>query len=105
MPTKGCLTTWSLKTPSLYMQNGGQATFRPTGLAEKKEVCRKGWVFGDMIYTDGLKMAAAAQKNCVMVRVRKNGYYFSIAYGYILSPVSEDKICLQGWYDGISLVK
>ncbi len=58
-----------------------------------------------MIYTNGLKMAAAAQKNCVMVRVRKNRYYFFVAYGYVLSPVSEDKICLQGWYVGISLVR
>ena len=58
-----------------------------------------------MICTEGLKMAAVAQKNCVMVRVRKNRYYFFVAYGYVLSPVSEDKICLQEWYDGISLVR
>ena len=30
------------QNPTLYMQNGGQATFRPTGLAEEKKVCRKG---------------------------------------------------------------
>jgi hypothetical protein len=29
-----------------------------------------------MIRTEGLKMAAVAQINCVMVRVRKNRYYF-----------------------------
>jgi len=45
MATKGCLTTWSLKTPSVHMQNGGQATFRPTGLAEEKGSVQKGASF------------------------------------------------------------
>ena len=57
-----------------------------------------------MIYTNGLKMAAAAQKLCNGASTKESILFF-VAYGYVLSPVSEDKICLQEWYDGISLVR
>jgi hypothetical protein len=62
MATRECFTTWSFKTPYLNMQNGGQASFRPTGLAEEKTDVHKGVVFGDMNYSEDLKMAATTQK-------------------------------------------
>ena len=48
-----------------------------------------------MICTEGLKMAAAAQTKLCNGASTKESILFLVAYGYVLSPVSEDKICLQ----------